>query len=416
MSQRTFLIQPLNYTVKSYANTYEDISIEILGHQINWYYLSDSPIGYPNNGRIKDRVHTLYLRQKCSLQSVIEEMVTNDPLIIEIDPKGRGISTMYNSVPPGFKIVLQELIFNHEPRERTFRLNGSDPIRFDNVKNKGFLDYELFPVGQRIELSFTGIKGLVQVKIYFIPINIGALIHTFIPSIPKEFFRSKYPSKKIECMINRKTVQVSSELPDNSEIKYLSFEGIHGNIINKEDWNGNWETLGNKWIFYPWSRIISKEINYQIKTDKQQNKVILIVYFKPEKKELGNQLPEALTWKTISLKYYRDDSYRIIIKDIHRITAFKLTDPNYPNIFILYEEETVPKLIRLQVKDGICQVDFQSNFIILIVSKSKIPETYSRSSNLNKRLNVNICTLDNYQEEKGSEINFSELQEYIFSP
>jgi hypothetical protein len=417
MTQRAFLIQPLNYTIKSTANTYEALSIEILGNYSGWYYISNSPMGYPQHGEIKNATQTLYLRQKCSLRSAIEEMIADDPLVIDIN-NCKGSSVIYNAIPSGFKVVLQELIFKHEPKECNFYLNGLGPISFEYFQGKGYLHYELPPINTQINLHFTKIHGIIQAKIYLVPFNIGSLVHTLLPQnpLPALIPTSNYPSRKFECDINYKTIQATIELPLESKLKYIVVEGLAGNITEKmTEMVGNWEYIGDKWIFYPWYRISKRRLSLRIETDSIQDKVILTVYFKAGTME---KIPELNKYKSrfsenLTFRHFCDDSYRIGFSNNKQLKSIQLNDNICWNVFIVYEEKGRKAIIKLEERNGVYPLKRTFSELTIVISNKSQPEICPKPSNLNKYINIKIYTEDVYNQEKGGEVSLDGLQEEI---
>jgi hypothetical protein len=187
MSQHKFLIHPLGAIVESKAKTFHELSLELL--TTPGYYFSDSPIGVRQFGSLPTSGE-VYLRQQSTLKSAVEELITDDPIIVPINEQGQGAIELHTPIPRGCELTLREIHFEEDPEVRSFNLNGDGPISFEYCGDGqnwnslvGILQYPL----RKFEsaLIFSQINKIKKVVIYLTPINAVSAIEMFLPGTPQ---------------------------------------------------------------------------------------------------------------------------------------------------------------------------------------------------------------------------------------
>lgn len=183
---KKILIHPLGAIVESHATTYEELSVEFLG--CSNYYFSSSPVGSRKFGSLPSSGE-VYIRQQSTLKSAVEEMVTDDPIVVNVDEKGRGSIQLQMPIPRGCELVLREVHFSKKPKTNTFNLNGEGPITFKYVSPLNFHQGDEIGIGVlehalpsfESVLVFSKIAHITKAVIHMVPCDTISAVEMFFP-------------------------------------------------------------------------------------------------------------------------------------------------------------------------------------------------------------------------------------------
>lgn len=226
---KKILIHPLGAIVESHAKTYEELTAEFLG--CSNYYFSNSPVGSREFGPLPSSGE-VYIRQQSTLKSAVEEMVTDDPIIVDVDERGRGIIELQMPIPRGCELVLRELHFTKDPKVRTFHLNDEGPIAFNYVSPLNFHQCEELGIGVlehtlpsfESVLIFSKIGHISKAVIHMVPCDTMSAVEMFFPGASNiqltDYFKfaekhfRRFEDYSYRCTWNFRTKQLRSiELP-----------------------------------------------------------------------------------------------------------------------------------------------------------------------------------------------------------